>query len=92
MAVEQWHLSKAVPVSFVLAILIQTIALIWFVASLSSDVENNKSFISVLQMETREIRNVVNSQEVTLGRIDENIKSIRDFIERLPTTTLSIRP
>jgi|TARA_R110000851_G_scaffold221958_4_gene374780 hypothetical protein len=86
MADQQWHLSKAVPVSFVLAIFIQTVALIWFVASLSSDVENNKSSISNLKLENREIRNVVNNQEVTLGRIDENIKSIRDFIERLPTT------
>lgn len=81
---QQWHLSKAVPVSFVLAILIQTVALIWFVATLSNDVENNKSSISTLQQESREIRNVVNNQEVTLGRIDENIKSIRVFIERLP--------
>lgn len=83
MPVEQWHLSKAVPVSFVLAILIQTVALIWFVATLSSDVENNKGNILKLQRmdmlqseETKALQVIVNRQEVTLGRIDENIKML----------------
>lgn len=83
MPVEQWHLSKAVPVSFVLAILIQTVALIWFVATLSNDVENNKGNIKELQRmdmvlseETKALQVIVNRQEVTLGRIDENIKML----------------
>lgn len=79
---EQWHLSKTVPVSFILAILAQTVALIWFIATLSNDVDTNKNSIHSLQDEVKSIRSVVFSQEVTLGRIDENIKSIRMLIEK----------
>ena len=38
---KNWHLSKTVPVSFILAIIGQTLALVWFVASMNSGIENN---------------------------------------------------
>jgi hypothetical protein len=82
MANEQWHLSKSVPISFIFAILMQTVALVWFVSSLNASVETNAR--DIVRHETRltALEQVVQSQALTLARMDENIKAIRDHLER----------
>ena len=76
---HSWHLSKSVPVSFILAIVGQTVALVWYVSSLDNNIENNQR--ELIRHETRieALEKVVQSQAVTLGRMDENIKAIRDL-------------
>lgn len=81
-----WHLSKSVPISFILAIVCQTIALIWFVATLRNDVNNNAASILRAEIQIENIDNVVRGQAVMLARIDENLKAIRDAIERQDAT------
>ena len=82
MADNQWHLSKSVPVTFILAIVMQTIALVWFVASLDSEIESNTR--ELVRHETRLIalETSVQAQAVAMGRIDENIKAIKTMMER----------
>lgn len=80
---ESWHLSKSVPITFILAILAQTIALIWFVATLRNDVDNNKNELIRLEVRTDKLEEVVQTQAITLGRMDENIKSIRQILEAM---------
>ena len=77
MAQDSWHLSKSIPLTFVLAILGQTIALVWFVADLNNDIEINTR--EIVRHETRlmALENIVQTQAVTMARIDENIKAIR---------------
>lgn len=80
---ESWHLSKSVPLTLIFAIFCQTVALIWFVAQLSGDVEAAKSDIIRLETRTDSLESIVQSQAVTMARMDENIKAIRDAVERL---------
>ena len=82
MADNQWHLSKSVPVTFILAIVMQTIALVWFVASLDSEIESNTR--ELVRHETRLIalEASVQAQAVAMARIDENINSIKMMMER----------
>lgn len=77
----EWHLSKSVPLTFIMAIVGQTIALVWFVASLDSDIESNTR--ELVRHETRLIalEASVQSQAVAMGRIDENIKAIKNMME-----------
>jgi len=81
MAQDSWHLSKSIPLTFVLAIVGQTIALVWFVADLNNDIQTNTR--EIVRHETRLIalENIVQTQAVTMARIDENIKSIREMME-----------
>lgn len=79
---DQWHLSKSVPISFILAIVAQTVALIWFVATLRNDVDTNQSQILRHEVRIEAVEDIVQSQAVLLARIDENLKAIRDAIER----------
>lgn len=79
---DPWHLSRSVPISLIFAIFCQTVALIWFVATLRNDVDSNRTEIIRLDTRTTNLETVVQSQAVTLARIDENIKGIREYLER----------
>ena len=80
---KDWHLSKSIPLTLIFAIACQTVALIWFVASLRSDVDNNAK--ELVRQDTRitSLEEIVQNQAVTMGRIDENIKAIRVTIEAI---------
>ena len=80
---DSWHLSKSVPVSFIVAIIFQTAALVWYVSTLDSAIKQNQK--DILRNETRldTVERIVQNQAVTLGRMDENIKAIRDNVEKM---------
>jgi len=80
---DSWHLSKSVPISFILAIVMQTIALVWYVSSLDSNVEANTREIARHELRLMELEKLTQSQAVMLGRIDENINSIRKSVEAM---------
>ena len=82
MSDEPWHLNKSVPITFILAIVCQTIALIWFVATLRNDVDNNRANILRNEVKVESLSNLVQDQSVLLARIDENLKVIRSAIEK----------
>jgi len=79
---QPWHLNKSIPLTFIMAIIGQTVALVWFVASLNSDIQTNTR--EIVRHETRLIalEGIVQVQAVTMGRMDENIKAIRQMMER----------
>lgn len=79
---KDWHLNKSIPLSFIIAILGQTVALVWFVASLNSDIQTNTR--ELVRHETRLIALEVSvqAQAVAMGRIDENIKAIKTMMEK----------
>jgi hypothetical protein len=82
MSDDPWHLSRSVPITFILAIACQTVALIWFVATLRNDVDTNRDQILRLDVRASSLEAIVQTQAVTLARIDENIKGIRQHLER----------
>ena len=79
---QPWHLNKSIPLTFIMAIIGQTVALVWFVSSLNSDIQSNTR--EIVRHETRLIalEGIVQVQAVTMGRMDENIKAIRQMMER----------
>ena len=81
MSEQEWHLSRSVPISLIFAIACQTVALIWFVATLRNDVDINKTGIIKLETRTDNLEGIVQSQAVTLARMDENLKSFRVILE-----------
>lgn len=86
MANEQWHLSKSVPISFIFAIILQTITLVWFIANLNSTVDNNAREIVRNETRIQSLETMVQSQAVAIARMDENIQAIRDIVETMART------
>lgn len=80
---NSWHLSKSVPITFVVAIVLQTVSLVWYVSQLDGAVENNVRDLVRHETRIQSLENVVQSQAITMARIDENIKAIRDTIEKM---------
>jgi|TARA_B110000977_G_scaffold117244_1_gene151441 hypothetical protein len=80
---EGWHLSKSVPATFILAIVIQTVGLVWYMSSLDANVTTNAREIARHEIRINEIEKTSQLQAVMLGRIDENIKAIRDAVDKM---------
>jgi uncharacterized membrane protein YciS (DUF1049 family) len=81
MANENWHLSKTIPVSFLVGIVAQTFILGWLIADAQNTIEMNTNNIIRNTNDIDIIENRVNDHAVMLGRIDENLKHIREYIE-----------
>jgi len=80
---DGWHLSKSVPATFILAIVIQTVGLVWYMSSLDANVTTNAREIARHEIRINEIEKTSQLQAVMLGRIDENIKAIRDAVDKM---------
>ena len=87
---ESWHLDKRVPIGIIFAVLCQTAAFIWFLSGIDNRVTNNanasasnKAEITSIERNLLAVRENVNRQEVTLGRIDVQLISIAAILERL---------
>jgi len=81
MSEQEWHLSKSVPISIIVGFIMQFAGFVWWTSQLDSRVEVNTSEIIRLEVRTDKLEEIVQSQAVTLGRMDENIKSIRVILE-----------
>jgi len=80
---ESWHLSKSVPISFIIGILMQTVALVWYVSTLDSAIKTNTRDLTKHETRIETLEKTVQTQAVALARIDENIKAIRDLVEKM---------
>jgi len=78
---QDWHLNKSVPLTLVFAIVVQTFAIVWYMSQLDSAVQQNEINIVRVQTEVGIIERTVQSQAVSMARIDENIKAIRQAVE-----------
>jgi hypothetical protein len=78
---ENWHLSKSVPITVIVTIVMQSLGLVWYVSTLDASVSTNAREIARHEVRIIEIEKTSQIQAVMLGRIDENIKAIRMVIE-----------
>lgn len=80
---EQWHLSKSVPISIIGAVIVQTFTIVWFIAELNASVQMNTRDIVRHEARIETLEASVQSQAVSMARMDENIQAIRDMVEQL---------
>ena len=80
---ESWHLSKSVPLSLILALILQGGAILWSASAAFENIETNSRQIFKAETRIEQIEETVQSQAVMLARIDENLKAIRNLIEKL---------
>ena len=80
---EQWHLSKSVPISIIGAVIVQTVTIVWFIANLNANVQTNTRDLVRHETRIETLEASVQSQAVSMARMDENIQAIRDMVEQL---------
>lgn len=86
---RDWHLSKSVPIAFILTILMQTAALAWWGASISASTEKNAQDIAILQhveqvriRDERELYSRFGRLESTLTTLNSSINRLEERISR----------
>ena len=89
---QSWHLSKSIPLSFIIALIGQTMVFVWWASSLSSQVESNTTQIknhmvdSNLHMPVdRKIEMFVPRVELDqrLDNIERSLSEIKQDIKRI---------
>jgi hypothetical protein len=79
---DSWHLSKSVPITFILAITLQTFGAIWYMSNLDANVSLNARDIARHEIRINEMEKQTQELKVLNARIDENIKAIREMMEQ----------
>lgn len=83
MSEDNWHLSKSVPITLIFGLLVQGAAIVWTVSMMMSDIQDNAEDIIAIEERMGRLELSVQNQEVSLARIDENIKAIRSSVEKM---------
>lgn len=82
MSDEPWHLSKSVPLSIILAVIAQTVTLVWFIAGLDASVTQNSRDLARHEARLEVLETIVQGQAISIARMDANIQAIREIVEQ----------
>jgi len=80
---EGWHISKSVPATLLLGLITQAAAIVWTVSMMMADIQQNTEKLISFSERVSKVENMVQSQAVSMARIDENIKAIRNSVEKM---------
>ena len=80
---EGWHLSKSVPATLLLGLITQAAAIVWTVSMMMADIQQNTEKLIAFSERVSKVENMVQVQAVSMARIDENIKAIRNSVEKM---------
>lgn len=80
---EAWHLSKSVPISLLVGLLLQLAGFAWYAGQVTERVNTNSSDIIEMRSREDQLESRSNAQAVQLGRIEENIRATRDTLSRI---------
>ena len=80
---EGWHISRSVPATLLLGLITQAAAIVWTVSMMMADIQQNTEKLIAFSERVSKVENMVQSQAVSMARIDENIKAIRESVERM---------
>jgi len=80
---DNWHLSRSVPITLIFGLIAQAAAIVWTVSMMMSDIERNAEEIMRMQSRLSVVEDATQRQAVSMARIDENIKAIRQSVEKM---------
>ncbi len=78
-----WHIAKSVPATLLLGLITQAGAIVWTVSMMMSDIDRNTQSINTVNMRLGEVEDSVHMNDIATARIDENIKAIRNAVEKM---------
>ena len=78
-----WHLDKRVPIALIFTMIGQGAVVVWLAAVMFKDIEVNRDNIDTLNGRLVIVERGMGQQAVQLGRIEENVRAMRDDISRL---------
>jgi hypothetical protein len=80
---EHWHLSKSVPVSIIIVLVVQIAGFVGTFAALKSDVTRAQADIERLDRQVEIMRTSSQEQAQRLARIEERLLGVQGSLDRL---------
>jgi len=80
---ESWYISRSVPATLLLGLMTQAAAIVWTVSMMMADIQQNTEKLIALSERVNKVEVMVQSQAVSMARIDENIQHIRGAVEKM---------
>ena len=80
---DGWHISRSVPATLLLGLITQAAAIIWTVSMMMADIQQNAENLIAFSELLNKVEDMVQSQAISMARIDENIMHIRKSVERM---------
>lgn len=80
---EGWHISKSVPATLLLGLMTQAAAIVWTVSMMMADIQQNSEKLIAFSERVNKVESMVQSQAVSMARIDTNISHIRGAVEKM---------
>ena len=74
---KHWHLDKRVPITLILAIILQTATVIWFVAGLDKDVENLDKRTTSLEAANVSLNASISTNTTAVAVFNANMETVR---------------
>ena len=80
---DGWHIAKSVPATLLLGLITQAGAIVWTVSMMMADIQENQTDIVEFGQRISKVEHMVQSQAVSMARIDVNIEHIRTSVEKM---------
>lgn len=80
---DKWQLSKSVPVTFLLGLVVQAVAIVYVFSMTIANVEENKEDLERLTIRVSTIEDNIHALAISMARLDENTKAIRKAVEKM---------
>ena len=80
---QGWHISKSVPATLLLGLITQAAAIVWTVSMMMADIQQNTEKLIGFSERVNKVESMVQSQAVSMARIDTNIEHIRGAVEKM---------
>ena len=80
---DGWHISKSVPATLLLGLVTQAAAIVWTVSMMMADIQKNTEKLISFSERVTKVEDMVQSQAVSMARIDTNIQHIRGAVEKM---------
>jgi len=80
---EGWHISRSVPATLLLGLVTQAAAIVWTVSMMMADIQQNTEKLMNFSERVNKVEVMVQSQAVSMARIDTNIEHIRGAVEKM---------
>ena len=80
---DGWHISRSVPATLLLGLMTQAAAIVWTVSMMMADIQQNTEKLIGFSERVNRVEVMVQSQAISMARIDENIKAIRKSVEQM---------
>ena len=80
---ELWVMNKNISASLMFALIVQAAMIVWAISQMRADVDANYASIVRISADVKAVETSSITQAVQLGKIEENIKGIKESLERM---------